>query len=140
MKSVIGMIDVGDGGHETGDERREVRVLDLAGGPGAYAVLMCQANPGMRCVTVDLPAMPHWLVSATNGVIAERKSKLWPIEKLNGAGTLMSVEFHFGTWTGWSPADVVADGQGVNVRLVSDGHDFIINGDLPMPGMSVFVR
>ena len=34
-----------------------VRVLDLAGGPGAYAILMCQANPGVRCVTVDLPAI-----------------------------------------------------------------------------------
>ena len=56
-KGVIGMIDVGDGGHETGDEKREVRVLDLAGGPGAYAILMCQTNPEMRCVTVDLPAI-----------------------------------------------------------------------------------
>ena len=56
-KSVIGMINVGDGGHKTGDGRREVRVLDLAGGPGAYAILMCQANPEMRCVTVDLPAI-----------------------------------------------------------------------------------
>ncbi|MCQ2389580.1 MAG: acetylserotonin O-methyltransferase, partial [Kiritimatiellae bacterium] len=33
------------------------RVLDLAGGPGAYAILMCQANPAMTCVTVDLPAI-----------------------------------------------------------------------------------
>ncbi len=33
------------------------RVLDLAGGPGAYAILMCQANPEMTCVTVDLPAI-----------------------------------------------------------------------------------
>ena len=33
------------------------RLLDLAGGPGAYAILMCQANPGMKCVTVDLPAI-----------------------------------------------------------------------------------
>ena len=33
------------------------RVLDLAGGPGAYAILMCQANPGLTCVTVDLPAI-----------------------------------------------------------------------------------
>lgn len=33
------------------------KVLDLAGGPGAYAILMCQANPGMSCVTVDLPAI-----------------------------------------------------------------------------------
>lgn len=34
-----------------------IHVLDLAGGPGAYAILMCQANPGMKCVTVDLPAI-----------------------------------------------------------------------------------
>ena len=33
------------------------RILDLAGGPGAYAILMCQANPGATCVTVDLKAI-----------------------------------------------------------------------------------
>lgn len=33
------------------------RILDLAGGPGAYAILMCQACPGATCVTVDLPAI-----------------------------------------------------------------------------------
>ena len=33
------------------------RLLDLAGGPGAYAILMCQANPALECVTVDLPAI-----------------------------------------------------------------------------------
>jgi SAM-dependent methyltransferase len=33
------------------------RALDLAGGPGTYAVLMAQANPGLACVTVDLPAV-----------------------------------------------------------------------------------
>ena len=33
------------------------KVLDLAGGPGAYAILMCQANPAIECVTVDLPAI-----------------------------------------------------------------------------------
>lgn len=31
------------------------RLLDLAGGPGTYAVLMAQANPGLACVTIDLP-------------------------------------------------------------------------------------
>ena len=56
-KSIVPMLGFGDGGLGTGDERREVRVLDLAGGPGAYAILMCQANPGMKCVTVDLPAI-----------------------------------------------------------------------------------
>ncbi|MBE6382460.1 MAG: methyltransferase domain-containing protein [Lentisphaerae bacterium] len=33
------------------------RILDLAGGPAAYAILMCQANPGASCVTVDLKAI-----------------------------------------------------------------------------------
>ena len=54
---IVPMLGFCDRGPETGDERREVRVLDLAGGPGAYAILMCQANPGMTCVTVDLPAI-----------------------------------------------------------------------------------
>ena len=31
------------------------RVLDLAGGPGTYAVLMAESNPELSCVTVDLP-------------------------------------------------------------------------------------
>lgn len=33
------------------------KVLDLAGGPGAYAILMCQANAQLKCETVDLPAI-----------------------------------------------------------------------------------
>ena len=32
-------------------------LLDLAGGPGTYAVLLAQAHPELRCVTVDLPAV-----------------------------------------------------------------------------------
>ncbi len=35
----------------------EGRVLDLAGGPAAYAILMCQANKALSCVTIDLPAI-----------------------------------------------------------------------------------
>jgi len=34
-----------------------LKILDLAGGPGAYAILMCQACPAATCVTVDLPAI-----------------------------------------------------------------------------------
>ena len=56
-RCVVPMLGLGDGGLETGDERREVRILDLAGGPGAYAILMCQADPKASCVTVDLPAI-----------------------------------------------------------------------------------
>ena len=37
--------------------RLEGKVLDLAGGPGAYAILMAQANPGTSYVTVDLKAI-----------------------------------------------------------------------------------
>lgn len=33
------------------------RLLDLAGGPGTYAVMMAEANPELSCVTVDLPAV-----------------------------------------------------------------------------------
>ena len=33
------------------------RLLDLAGGPGTYAELLVQANPGLSCVTVDVPAV-----------------------------------------------------------------------------------
>ena len=31
------------------------KLLDLAGGPGTYAVLMAQANPGLHCTVLDLP-------------------------------------------------------------------------------------
>ena len=51
-KSIVPMLGLGNGEQGSG-----IKVLDLAGGPGAYAILMCQANPGMRCVTVDLPAI-----------------------------------------------------------------------------------
>ncbi len=34
-----------------------LRLLDLAGGPGTYAVLMAEAYPELSCVTVDLPAV-----------------------------------------------------------------------------------
>ena len=56
-KSVIGMVAPFLTSATTRDASGTVRVLDLAGGPGAYAILMCQANPGMTCVTVDLPAI-----------------------------------------------------------------------------------
>ncbi len=33
------------------------KLLDLAGGPGTYAELIVQANPRLKCVTVDVPAI-----------------------------------------------------------------------------------
>jgi ubiquinone/menaquinone biosynthesis C-methylase UbiE len=46
-RSVVPLLDLGGCRH----------LLDLAGGPGTYAVLMAQANPALSCVTVDLPAV-----------------------------------------------------------------------------------
>lgn len=34
-------------------------LLDLAGGPGTYAVLMAQANPELHCTVLDLPPVAH---------------------------------------------------------------------------------
>ena len=70
-KGIVPMLGLASGEHESripnpepripNPEPRtpnpEPRILDLAGGPGAYAILMCQANPGVTCVTVDLPAI-----------------------------------------------------------------------------------
>ena len=39
------------------DLPRGARVLDLAGGPGTYALLMAQRDPTLTCDTVDLPAI-----------------------------------------------------------------------------------
>ena len=33
------------------------RLLDLAGGPGTFAEMIVKANPGLTCVTVDVPAV-----------------------------------------------------------------------------------
>jgi ubiquinone/menaquinone biosynthesis C-methylase UbiE len=33
------------------------KLLDLAGGPGAYAELLVKANPGLSCVSVDVPGV-----------------------------------------------------------------------------------
>ena len=42
---------------EASVEGGEIRLLDLAGGPAAYAILLCQENPSLKCVTVDLKAI-----------------------------------------------------------------------------------
>jgi ubiquinone/menaquinone biosynthesis C-methylase UbiE len=43
------------------------RLLDLAGGPGTYAVLMAQANPNLTCTVVDLPGV----VSVARELVAQ---------------------------------------------------------------------
>ena len=51
-RSVVPMVDL-----EASVEGSEIRLLDLAGGPAAYAILLCQENPSLKCVTVDLKAI-----------------------------------------------------------------------------------
>ncbi len=45
------------------DLRGCCRLLDLAGGPGTYAVMMAEAHPALHCVSVDLPPISR--VAAT---------------------------------------------------------------------------
>lgn len=60
-RSVVPLLGLEPAQEEVGvgssSSRAEMRILDLAGGPGAYAILMCQACPAATCVTVDLPAI-----------------------------------------------------------------------------------
>ena len=51
-QSVVPMVDT-----EASGEGGEIRLLDLAGGPAAYAILLCKENPSLKCVTVDLKAI-----------------------------------------------------------------------------------
>lgn len=39
------------------DLEGRTRLLDLAGGPGTYAVMIAETNPDLSCITVDLPAV-----------------------------------------------------------------------------------
>ena len=51
-RSVVPMVDL-----KASVEGGEIRLLDLAGGPAAYAILLCQENPSLKCVTIDLKAI-----------------------------------------------------------------------------------
>lgn len=57
------------------------RLLDLAGGPGAYAILACRANPDLSAVTIDLPAI--------SSIAAE---------KVSAAGLSGRIECRAGDW------------------------------------------
>lgn len=48
---------VAAGMRETSGANGRLAILDLAGGPGAYAIQLCQALPQAHCTTVDLPAI-----------------------------------------------------------------------------------
>ena len=56
-RTVVPMLDFGNRTIDQSEQSGNLKILDLAGGPAAYAILMCQVNPGVRCVTVDLPVI-----------------------------------------------------------------------------------
>ena len=90
--------------------RLEGRLLDLAGGPGAYAILMCQANPGLSAVTVDLPAISAEAKGYVAGFslsdrIECRSGDYHADEYEAGAYDIVTV---FGALHQESPADIVA--------------------------------
>ena len=107
----------------------EGRILDLAGGPGAYAILMCQANPGATCVTVDLPA-----ISAEAAGYVEKAGLAGRIECRAGdyhadeyeAGAYDVVTI-FGALHQESPEDIVAILKRARAALRKGGRVFVLD-------------
>lgn len=118
-KCVVPMIDLEGCG----------RLLDLAGGPGTYAELLARARPGLRCVTVDLPA-----VSAVAAECIERAGMAGRVECR--AGDYHTDEYEpgaydaatiFGALHQESPADIVGILKRANRALRPGGRIFILD-------------
>lgn len=104
-------------------------LLDLAGGPGTYAVLMAQANPGLRCTTVDLPA-----VSAVAAECVAEAGMTDRVTCLPGdyhadtypAGAYDAVTI-FGALHQESPENIVAILRRAHAALKPDGRLFVLD-------------
>lgn len=104
-------------------------LLDLAGGPGTYAVLMAQAHPGLRCTTVDLPAV--------SAVAAECVAQAGMSDRV----TCLPGDYHadtyptgaydavtiFGALHQESPENIVAILRRAHAALKPDGRLFVLD-------------
>lgn len=107
----------------------EGRVLDLAGGPGAYAILMVQANPTLECVTVDLPAISecardYVAKSGLSGRIECRPGDYRSDEYEKCAYDAVTI---FGALHQESPADIVSILRRANRTLKPGGKVYVLD-------------
>lgn len=104
-------------------------ILDLAGGPAAYAILMCQANPSAKCVTVDVPAISR--------EAAEYVARFGLAERIEcRAGDYHADEYEenaydavtiFGALHQESPADIVSILSRANRALKPGGKVYVLD-------------
>ena len=105
------------------------RILDLAGGPGAYAILMCQANHDVTCVTVDLPAISaeaagYVAKAGLAGRIECRAGDYHTDEYELGAYDIVTI---FGALHQESPEDIVAILKRARAALRKGGRVFVLD-------------
>ena len=105
------------------------KILDLAGGPGAYAILMCQANPPATCVTVDLEAISaeaadYVAKSGLSGRVECRAGDYHADEYEPGAYDVVTI---FGALHQESPEDIVAILKRARAALRKGGRVFVLD-------------
>ncbi|MBP5791505.1 MAG: methyltransferase domain-containing protein [Kiritimatiellae bacterium] len=107
----------------------EGRILDLAGGPAAYAILMCQANPSATCVTVDVPAISceaaeYVAKFALSGRIECRAGDYHTDDYGEGVYDAVTI---FGALHQESPSDIVSILSRANKALKKGGRVFVLD-------------
>ena len=105
------------------------RLLDLAGGPAAYAILMCKANPALKCTTVDLPAISDEAKGyverfGLSDRIECRKGDYRKDEYESGAFDAVTI---FGALHQESPEDIVSILSRANRALKPGGRVFVMD-------------
>ena len=105
------------------------KILDLAGGPGAYAILMCQANPSATCVTVDLKAISEEAVGYVAkfglGDRVECRAGDYHVDEYEGES--YDVVTIFGALHQESPAQIVDILKRANRALRKGGRLFVLD-------------